>query len=154
MRKKCEKMRKSGPRPPQKMSNKVVPDPRILPSCVQEASKLRPRGPRGAQEAPKTPQERPKSVPRAAKSAPKPPKSARKAAKSDPRVTEICPRDAQCASRGTFFVVFFVFFCFVAFFNYFFGAFAAFFCGCFLFSQVCELMSRDTGFWGELPIVG
>ena len=121
MRKKCEKMRKSGPRPPQKMSNKVVPDPGIFPSCVQEASKLRPRGPRGAQEAPKTPQERPKSIPRAAQSAPKPPKSARKAAQIDPRVTEICPRDAQCASRGTFFVLFFVFFCFVAFFIFFLG---------------------------------
>ena len=81
----------------------------------QVASKLRPRGPRGAQEASKTPQERPKSAPRAAKSAPKPPKSARKAAKSDSRVTEICPRDAQCASRGTFFVLFFVPLCFVAF---------------------------------------
>ena len=117
MRKKCEKMRKSGPRPPQKMSNKVIPDPRIFPSCVQEASKLRPRGPRGAQEAPKTPQERPKSVPRAAKSAPKPPKSARKAAKSDPRVTEICPRDAQCASRGTFCCAFL---CFLSFCSHFF----------------------------------
>ena len=142
-------MRKSGPRPPQKMSNKVVPDPRIFPSCVREASKLRPRGPRGAQEAPKRPQERPKSVPRAAKSAPKPPKSARKAAKSDPRVTEICPRDAQFASRGTFLC--FSLFSFVLW--HFFLAFAAFFCGCFIFWQVCELMSRDTGFLGELPIV-
>ena len=117
MRHTCEKMRNSGPRAPQKMSNKVVPDLRIF----QVASKLCLRGPRGAQKAPKTPQERPKSIPRAAQSAPKPPKSARKAAQIDPRVTEICPRDAQCASRGTFFVLFFVFFCFVAFFIFFLG---------------------------------
>ena len=43
------------------MSNKVIPDPRILPSCVQEASKLRPRGPRGDQQAQKASQERSKS---------------------------------------------------------------------------------------------
>ena len=36
--KKAKQMRKSGPRAPQKMSNKVVPDPRIFPSCVQVAS--------------------------------------------------------------------------------------------------------------------
>ena len=125
MRKKCEKMRKSGPRPPQKMSNKVIPDPRIFPSCVQEASKLRPRGPRGAQEAPKTPQERPKSVPRAAKSAPKPPKSARKAPKSDSRATKTCQGIPKFHQRY-FFIRFFVFFnmffcvfpCFVVFFYF------------------------------------
>ena len=95
------------------------------------------RGPRGAQEASKTPQERPKSVPRAAKIAPKPPKSARKAAKSDPRVTEICPRGAQCASRGTFFVLFFVFFCFVAF---------------YLFLAVCCIFLRLLSFFASLRV--
>ena len=152
MRHKCEKNTKKCEKVAQDLPKRCPIRWSQILGFFQVASKLRPRGPRGAQEAPKTPQERPKSTPRAAQSAPNPPKSAQKAAQIDPRVTEICPRDAQCTSRGTFFVLFFDFFCFVAFF-YFFLAFAAFFYSCLFLCTFCELMSRDRGFGGELPIV-
>ena len=102
MRHKCEKNAKKCEKVAQELPKRCPIRWSQILGFFQVASKLCPKGPRGAQEAPKTPQERPKSAPRAAQSAPKPPKSARKAAKSDPRVTEICPRDAQFASRGTF----------------------------------------------------
>ena len=109
MRKNAKKWPKTSPKDVQQGGPRPWDFSKLRPRGVQVASKRSKRRPRGAQDAPRASQER-------SKSAPKPPKSARKAAKSDPRVTEICPRDAQCASRGTFFVLFFVFFCFVAFF--------------------------------------
>ena len=150
MRQKCEKNAKTCEKVAQDLPKRCPTRWSQTLGFFQVASKRRPSCVQEVQEAPKTPQERPKSVPRAAKNAPKPPKSARKAAKSDPRVTEICPRDAQCASRGTFCCAFL---CFLSFCSIFLGRLLHFSAAAF-FSQVCELTSRDTGFGGELPIVG
>ena len=123
MRQKCEKMRKSGPRPPQKMSNKVIPDPRISPNCVQEASKLRPRGPRGDQQAPKASQERSKSGQERPQTTQERPKSRQERPESDRNLPGGRP---MCQQRYVFYAFLrFPMFCGVFLF---FGAFASFFC--------------------------
>ncbi len=111
MRKKCEKMRKSGPRPPQKMSNKVIPDPGIFPSCVQDASKRSKRRPRGAQDAPRASQERSKSGQERPQTTQERPKSCQERPQSDRNL----PEGRPICQQGHVFVLFSVFFCFVAF---------------------------------------
>ena len=146
MRKKYEKMRKSGPRPPQKMSNKVIPDPGIFPSCVQDASKRSKRRPRGAQDAPRTSQERAKSGQERPQTTQERPKSCQERPQSDRNLPEGRPMWQQRH-------VFCPFLCFLLVGNIFFWRLLHFSAAAFFFSQVCELMSRDTGFGGELPIV-
>ena len=114
MRKKCEKMRKSGPRPPQKMSNKVIPDPRIFPSCVQVASKRSKRRPRGAQDAPRASQEHSKSGQERPQTTQERPKSCQERPQSDRNLPEGRP---MCQQRH----VFCAFLCFLLFCSIFFG---------------------------------
>ena len=108
MRKKYEKMRKSGPRPPQKMSNKVIPDPRISPSCVQVASKRSKRRPRGAQDAPRASQERANSGQERPQTTQERPKSCQERPQSDRNLPEGRP---MCQQRH----VFCAFLCFLLF---------------------------------------
>ena len=130
MRKKCEKMRKSGPRAPQKMSTKVVPDPRIFPSCVQVASKRSKRRPRGAQDAPRASQEHSKSGPERSQTTQERPKSCPDRPQSDRNLPEGRP---MCQHRHIF-CAFLCFLLFCSIFYFFFGrllhfsAAALFFC--------------------------
>ena len=129
MRKKCENVRKSDPRAPQKMSNKVVPDPGIFPSCVQVASKRSKRRPRGAQDAPRASQEHSKSGPERSQTTQERPKSCPDRPQSDRNLPEGRP---MCQQRHVF-CAFLCFLLFCSIFVFFFWAFAAFFCGYFLF---------------------
>ena len=120
MRKKCEKMRKSGPRPPQKMSNKVVPDPRIFPSCVQVASKRSKRRllrPRGAQDAPRASQEHSKSGPERPQTTQERLKSCPDRPQSDRNLPEGRP---MCQQRHVF-CAFLCFLLFCSIFDFFLG---------------------------------
>ena len=153
MRKQCEKMRKSGPRPPQKMSNKVVPDLRIFPSCVQVVSKRSKRRPTGPKSVPRAFQERPRAPQKHPRAPEKPPRATREWPKS-PRGAPNVPAEVRflCFSSFSYVLWRFSIFWGVCFLFLRFGWF--FYVGLFLFLQVCEFMSRDTRFWGELPIVG
>ena len=141
MRKKYEKMRKSGPRPPQKMSNKVIPDPGIFPSCVQDASKRSKRRPRGAQDAPRASQERSKSGQERPQTTQERPKSCQERPQSDRNLPEGRP---MCQQRH----VFCPFLCFLLVCNILFLAFAAFFCGCFLFFASLRVNVTRHRIWG------
>ena len=145
MRQKCEKVVQDLPKRCSIRWSQIL-------GFFQVASKLRPRKrskrrPRGAQDAPRASRERSKSGQERPQTTQERPKSCQERPQSDRNL----PGGRPICQQGHVFVFFFVFFCFVAFFGG--GVCCISLRLLYFFLQVCELMSRDTGFWGELPIV-
>ena len=146
MRHKCEKNAKKCEKVAQELPKRCPIRWSQILGFFQVASKRSKRRPRGAQDAPRASRERSKSGQERPQTTQERPKSCPDRPQSDRNLPEGRP---MCQQRH----VFCAFLCFLLFCSIFFLAFAAFFCGCFIFLHVCELMSRDTGFLGELPIV-
>ena len=120
MRKKCEKMRKSGPRPPQKMSNKVIPDLRIF----QVASKRHPSCAQEVQEAPKTPQDAPRASQERANSGQERPQTTQERPKScqeRPQSDRNLPEGRPMCQQRHVFCAFLCFLLFCSIFDFFLG---------------------------------